>query len=1183
MFRNLTRKLGLLLLAATAALAQMNRGTLTGTVSDSSGAVIPGAQVTVLNTATGAKNQIATTEAGTYTMPNLQPGPYALEVTAPSFKKLLRKGIELSASQILRVDATLEVGAVTESVSVTAEVPRLQTDTREVGTSISNKELLDLPLSFSGVRSPENFAYKITPGVNGNFWASHINGSMQFSKEVMLDGASATTQLGGDFTTGPVSVEALGEFKISTSGLSAEFGRSQGGVFNFVMKSGTNEIHGSAFGMMRNEALNANSWVNNFRGVKRPLDRKQDFGGSFGGPVVIPKVYNGKNKTFFYTAYERYRERNFGFGAPSRTVPVPEFYQGDFSRLLGAATGQKDALGRDVYRGAIYDPATFSRLSSGRWIGDMFPGNIIPKSRFSQVSQNVAALMQQNHLPTVKQADGQWALINNSTFPLANAPVFDNHQFSVKIDQAINDNHRLSGSFSYAIKNRSTLADAGGIWAAGEADGGPFSAARSQRLETPYYRLAHDWIVTPSIINHITASFNWLHAPTLSKHVDVDGAQKLGIKNLSTYGFPTINWGGGPFVGLTNLGDPAKAVNDFMQWGLLETISFTKGKHFLKAGFDLRTNQMNGLATQGGGFNFAARGTAIPAEAFAGNLTGYSMASFLLGIVDSAGLNDPIKLGGRRKYMALFLQDDYKATNRLTIQMGLRWEFQPPMYEVYDRLSSWRPDAKDPVSGLPGAYQFAGSCSQCTGQRYFGSRSYRDWGPRFGFAYRAMEKMTLRGGYGIFFSGDVFNGFNPTPLGKQTNVQWGGTYQLAADAVQPWAGIFNWDAGFPTNRYVPPVYDASWGDRNGPGMIDPNYGRNGYVQEWNLNIQRELPGRVLLDVGYIANKSTGLNNGSLSRINQLPSSALGQYGRSLLNPVRNAAEASANGIAYPYAGFSGTVAGAIRPYPQVVGVGTINNFGAPLGFANYQSLQITANRQFARGLSIYGNYTWSKNLGNMQSMMIGDNPGPMDYYNLGLEKAVVSFDQPHLVKAYIDYQLPFGRGKQFLSSANRAMDLLVGGWSVSGILNYFSGTPIGFGGSTPLAGGWNGGNRANIAAGDMLAGFDKSKFNFANIMAPENTFLNKSLFSDPAPLTLGTSAPRYTQVRGFATRNEDIGLQKNMRFAEKYRVQFRAELLNALNRHTLGGLQTSVTSPQFGQVTSVGGNREVQLGLRFDF
>lgn len=1183
--RHVFEVLSLALLCAGFIAGQMNRGTVTGVVTDPSGAVVPGVKIVVVNTATRLRVESLSNEAGQYSVPNLQPGPYAIEFMAASFKKFVRGGLDLGAAQVLRIDAMLEVGQVTDSVSVVAESPRIQSETREVATSISSREMADLPLSFANARSPEYFAYKLSPGVSGGFWTSHINGSVSFSKDVLVDGASATTQMGGDFSTGMISPEAIGEFKVIASGMSAEFGRSQGGLFNFVLKSGTNEAHGCALGILRNEGLNANSFSNNFNGIRRPLDRKQDFGFSLGGPVYLPKVYNGRNRTFFYVTYERYRERNFGFRAPDRTLPVPEFYAGDFSRLLGPVTGQRDASGRDVLRGAIYDPATFVRRTDGRWIGDMFPGNVIPQSRFSQVSRRVSEIATRYYLPTVRDASGRIALVNNSTFPVATAPVYDNHQFTVKADQSLTAAQRLSFSWTRSVKDRSVLADAGGPYAAGTSDGGPFSSIRSQYLGPQYGRLAHDYILRPTVINHANLSFNYLSTITRNLNSGVNGARELGIRNLSTIGYPVINWGAGPIVGLANLGDPTYGTRYYMQWGYLDTVSFQAGRHFMKAGVDIRRNSLNVGGTAGGTLNFAPRATAIPGEPFSGNLTGYSMASFLLGVVDSAGLGDPTVLGGRRRYYAFFLQDDFKAAQRLTLQLGMRWEYQPPMFEVADRMSSWNPDKTDPVSGLKGAYDFAGKCKECTGKRSFGRRSLRDWGPRVGFAYRLTEKMTIRGGYGLFFVGDVFNGYAAVPLGKPQYVQWGGAYALAADPVQPWFGLFNWDNGFPTGRYVPPSYDASWGNRNGPARFDPNYGRTPYVQEWNFNVQREVWRRVVVDVGYIANKSTGLYNGELTRLNQIDPKLIPQFGRNLNNPVRNPAEAAANGIAYPFPGFSGTVASALRPHPQVVGNGTVGTFGAPVGFAHYHSLQVTVNRQFKKGLSVFGNFVWSKTLSNTASEQIGDNPGSMDYYNLKLEKAIVSYDQPRMFKAYVDYELPIGRGKAFLGGAGRLVNLLAGGWSMSAILNYFDGGPLGFGGSSPLPGAWNGGgNRANVAAGVMrAAGFNKDAFNFADLFSPGNTYLNKGLFSDPAPLTFGSSAPRYVQLRGFGTINEDIGIVKNIRFAEKYRFQLRGELLNAFNRHFLSGVNTGVNTPLFGQVTGVGGMRNIQLGARLDF
>jgi hypothetical protein len=369
-------------------------------------------------------------------------------------------------------------------------------------------------------------------------------------------------------------------------------------------------------------------------------------------------------------------------------------------------------------------------------------------------------------------------------------------------------------------------------------------------------------------------------------------------------------------------------------------------------------------------------------------------------------------------------------------------------------------------------------------------------------------------------------------------------------------------------------------------MIDPNYGRSPYTQQWNFNIQRELIQNLVLDMGYVGNKATGIRAGQLALVNQLDPKYLQQYGRNLSNAVRNPAEATANGIAYPFPGYSGTVAGALRPYPQLPGIQTVQNYGAPLGHSTYHSLQITLNRQFARGFTAYTNYTWSKNLTNVQSSQVNDNAGrPLDYYNLKLEKSLSDDDQPHLFKSYLSYDLPVGRGKAFAGNAPKVVNAIIGGWSVSAILNYFSGTPLGFSGTSPLALTWNRAvNRANNAPGYLkLGNFDKNAFQITTVTSASNTLLDKSKFSDPAALTLGNSAFRYGSVRNFARRNEDFGLQKNTMIGERFRFQLRAEFLNALNRSTLGGIQTSVTNPQFGQVTSISGNRQIQLGTRLDF
>ncbi len=1177
-----------ILLTTAIALGQLDRGSITGTVTDSSGALIPGVAVTIQNAGTGATYKTETTATGQFTMPNLPVGTYDLFFESIGFNRLVQRGVQLSVAEVRRVNAELEVGAVSESVEVTAELPRLATDTPEVSTNLESKNMAELPLAVGGGgRTAEEFAYKLAPGVSGGTWRGFVVGSTAFSKETVLDGATVSLNRAGHFGEMSISMEAMQEFKIQTSGVSAEYGRSQGSVFNYVMKSGTNEIHGSAYGMIRNEALNANTFANNARGAPRAQDRRWDYAFSFGGPVYIPKVYNGKNKTFFYTAYEVYHEGNFALGSPSRTAPIPDFYEGDFSRLLGPATQNKDALGRTVYQGAIYDPTTFRQVEGGRWVGEMFPNNTIPKSMFSRVSQNVNAIMQKHYLPTERDANGLFKLENNMPFLVQGIPVRDQWQFSTKGDHIINDFHKVSGSISYNLRPRLTAQPGGNrtLWDPDAEDGlgGPLSRARSQRLTTYFYRAAWDWTVKPTLLNHFVAYYNRFRNDNSNSHRNINGAAEIGLQGIDSNGYPDINMTTGPFVRLSGLGSSQESNNVDNVWGLVNTTSFSRGKHFIKFGVDWKHNlQVTPQFPQPQVF-FEPRATAIPNEPYSGNQTGYAMASYLLGIVDRASLADPVGRGYFQDYIGLFVQDDFKLRPNLTLNLGMRWDTLAPVREKHDRLSSWSPAEIDPVSGLPGAMQFAGDCDLCTGRDYFGSYDLNNFAPRIGIAYRPNDKMTVRASYGIFFEAQATNG---QPIGKSGFSAWGGTFVLGADPIEPWRGIFNWDDKFPTSEvFQPGGFDRSWGNDNAPGMFDEDHGIMPYVQKWNFNLQFELARNLVLDVGYLGTKGTSLRAGELRVINQITPADLAKFGSDLTTPVRSQADADKFGIAYPYEGFRGTVASALRTFPQVRGNSVINSRGAALGFSNTHSMQVTLDKRFSNGLTAYLNYTWSKTLSNVFSSVEGeDGNKPLDYYNLALEKSIVQSDIPHMVKAYVAYELPFGRSKRWGSGWHSVTDAVLGGWSVSAILNYFSGNPLLWSGSS-VGNNWNGrGRRINIGPGEMTDNsFSESDFDFFNTSAAGNTYLNKSIFSDITPGTLGTSAFAYPEARGFGTVNEDFGLQKNHRINEKFRIQIRAEFLNVFNRHFLGGINTNVTSGLFGQVTSVSGNRTIQLGARLDF
>jgi hypothetical protein len=1183
----LTRFIAAVVLAAApAAFAQLDRGSITGTVFDSTGAAIPGAKVTVRQAETQTTWQSQTNSAGQYTVPYLPAGTYELRYEAPAFKTTVRTGIQVGATAVVRADATLEVGATTESVQVTAGVPLVQTDTPEVSATLSNEKMVDLPFSFSGGRLMENMTYKIMPGIYGNRWTNTVNGSVHFTRDALLDGASTTTWMQGTHVLVSFSLEAVQEFKVMESGISAEFGKSAGGLYNYVFKSGTNELHGSLYGSIRNEVFNANSFANNARGIGRTPDRRWNYAMSLGGPVYIPKVINGKNKFFFYAAFEHYKERSLTFASPNRTVPLPEFYAGDFSRLLRTTMAGTDALGRPVMDGAIYDPATFRQVAGGRWVGDMFPGNRMPASRITPQARNMNELMRKHYLPNFTDATGQVPLVNNFFGTTSPIPITDDYFFSVKMDYIINDAHKLSGSYNRDYNFR-LIGAQNGLWDASHPHGGPLTRTFWRREPGQLSRMHHDWTISPTKLNHITVAVNRYSRNDAPPEQSVDGAAVLGISGLSTLGYPDINWSGGPFVPLTQVGFQQSTFEAATAYSILDTFSFSKGKHFLKAGADIRYNHYNQRPLQGTTFNFHPRATAIPNEPYSGNRTGYAMASYMLGIVDSGAQNDPVGLGMRLRYYSFFFQDDWKVSPKLTLNLGLRWEYQPPQYEAADRLSSWNPAKTDPESGLPGAYDFAGNCNVCTGNRTFGRRSLRDWAPRFGLAYQFLPKWTLRAAYGIYFAPEMFNNFGGTMLGKPTNVQAGGTFQLEPNPVQPYAGIFNWANGFPGASYIPPVYDLSWGNRNRPGMIHPDYGRTGYSQNWNLNIQRELPGRTVVDLGYIGNKASGFKFGDLAVVNQLDPATLGTHGTRYGNQVTNPAQAAANGVAYPYNGFRGTVASALRPFPQMQGNSTLRVYGAPIGYSNYHSLQVSLNKELTRGLLVYTSYVWAKTLTNIRSARegVGENGGrPLDYYNLKIEKGLAEEDRPHFFKFFGNYEVPFGRGRALWGGATGWKNVLISGWAVSAVLTYGSGSPMTFTGSFP-SNLWNGNvNRANVKPGDLTnPSFDRGSFDASNPGSPVNTYLIKSQFSDPAPLTLGSVARTVGNARFPATLDEDIAVIKNTYIGEKYRFQIRADLLTAFNRTWPTGIPTVVTNPQFGQATGRAGNRIVQLGVRLDF
>lgn len=1171
--RFVSRNLLILCLVAATCPAQQDRAALTGHVTDPSGAAVPAVQLRIENTSTGARYRSQTNTEGLFAVPNLPIGPYRITFQGSGFKTLVREGILLSATEVARIDARMQLGAVSESVEVTADTPPLQTDSPEVGTVLNRSTLAGLPLTFNGGRDAENFAFKLTPGVGGDNYQSRINGSAAFSKAIVLDGADATIYIGGQFGESAPSMEALDEVKIQTSGMSAEFGRTGGGVFNYVLRSGTNHPHGSAVGFLHNEWMDANSFANNYYGRPRQRDRRHDFGGSLGGPILVPRLYHGQDRTFFYVAYERYRESYSGAGSPTVSVPLDEFWTGDLSRLYVSPT-----------QGAIYDPAT-TRTVNGQVLRDPFAGNRIPASRISAPAQKLGDLFRAHYSPTVQGPGGEVPLLNNAFFPVSSQAGFTQNQFSVKLDHSLSTAHKLSGSFTYIDRPR-TILDQGGVWDFSDPDGGPLSRARLQWVRTWYGRAAWDWTLSPSVLNHLQLGFNRQRNPSLSAHLGENGVGALGLTGLSrSYNYPEIQFGSNNYP--VNYPTVGYQTNDFgagQNYQAIDTLSWVRGRHTFRAGADFRRAYLRWRTDNGpAAIAFSQAQTGLPGYTQTGN----GFASMLLGDAASAAVPMATPTGSRFTNFALFLQDDFRVSSTLTLNLGVRWDYQPLPVEQYNRLSNWNTAVVDPLWNLPGALEFASA-----DRRTFAPNHHRDFAPRLGFAWQATPRTTLRGAYGLFYLARNGNGWSGVPwgqtagFGQENRVSTTLDYQAAWNWNDPYPGVVR---DLPQNASLANGAPGIWGIVS----YDPNAGKNGYAQQWNVNLQRELRPGLVLDLGYVGSKSTAIQANELRRLNQLDPRYLA-LGDALGTPVTSQAAlpapVAAAGGRYPFrdTGIRIPAWQTLLPYPQMLGTNEIKSAFAPLGFSTYHALQIQANQRYAHGLAFLWNYSFSKSIDNVRSAFgdtWGGNSGrPLDYYNQGLDKSVSDADHTHVFKMAAQYDLPSVRGP---------LRHALGGWTLAFIGTYSSGAPLGLSGSgTPNTNFATNRAYALNPQGDPLStGWDPSAVDFSRISQPNPAarYIDTTLFVNPSAVgryQRGNTSYKLGQLRAPWEMSEDLAVQKSFRPAESVRVQLRAEALNAFNRTLWGNINTSASSPLFGQVVGASDwftPRKLQLGVRADW
>ncbi len=1220
--------------------AQTNRGAITGTVLDPTGAVVVGVKVTARNAETGITAEAEASDEGSYRLQQLPAGIYTLTATAQGFKTAEITGVVVEVNTTTSRDIALETGAVSETVTVSSEgAVTIQSDTSDIGTVVKPRQVLELPLAAGGVggfgiRSAEAFTF-LTPGVlgpgtatdngqnndgsqNGGTFQSKFAGSQNFSNEVLLEGASTfRTENGSSFDETAPSIEAFQEFKVLTSNLSAEFGRTGGGITSFAFRSGTNDFNGSAYDFFRNRVLNANRYFRNALGrnpdgtlvAPRTFSNFNNFGGTIGGPIFLPRfgeggprLYNGRNRSFFFVIYENSRQ-NFGGGSPV-TLPTTAFRNGDFSSILDTSRQVgSDALGRPVFFGQLFDPTTTRAVTvpdpsrpgqtTTGFVRDPFPGNIIPASRFSRVAQNVLGFVPTPNLPGIVREGfpSENFLIGVSASPL------NVQTYAVKLDHAITETSRLSGSYSYRQNVR--VVDARSL--PDEINRGN----QDQIFTTRYLRLAHDQTFSSTILNHFNLGLNRTVSQNTSASFGGNFPSLLGITGVAQSTFPDFNFGGriqDIGFGFNNINiDNGLRINDF--------VSVVAGNHSLRIGGDFRYQQYT-PSNQGGtsgNFNFSSDQTAAPLLG-GGVVTnsGFGFASFLLGQVGSAGINvRPNIVQFRTQYYAAFVQDDWKVRQNLTLNLGLRYDVDVPRRELANRYSGFDPALPNPgAGGRLGALAFADQTTQGLNSTRFADTYYKNIGPRVGFAYSpdrggdgvlgkllgGAGKTVFRGGFGIYYQALQYADF-----GEQASSGFNARadFNTGLSGLRSFDPTFNLDAGLPAipaNR-TPPFIDASFLNLQNINYVARSHGRGGMITNYSFEMQRELSTDLVLNVGYIGTQGHHLRS-DLERLNTPDPRVLvlGNLLERNINDVTPAevAFAAARGIQIgsatnlPFAGFRGNVADSLRPFPQYRGINSrdqIENSGNSTFNAGYVQIQ----RRFSQGLNLLASYTFSKTITDADSTLpingtfsgggIVQNP-----YDRKAEKAVSNQDIPHSVVLTYIYELPFGEGRRF-SSDSGVINKLVGGFQIGAVHRYQSGQPLSFGGgrSIPIFGtDLSGRTRYSIRPGfttdDILSEavrngtfdpratdqrgvyFNRDVFFDQNRECSRNadgTFNRNSFFGcrlPTEPFQFGNLARTLGDVRSQAFFNEDINIVKRIPIIEGFDAEFRTEFINVFNR-----------------------------------
>ncbi len=1120
----------LLCLLAVMATAQSFTGAISGTIKNANNEVITGAEVVITQVQTNKQVTVMTNSEGFYISPPLAVGEYRVEAKMIGFRRAVRSGLTIQIQQTLGVDFSLEIGAVADSVEVTAAQPVLETTSSVLGKVVDNRRILDLPLNTRNVYS----LIYLTPGVSGsignnyNSMSYSVNGARPTMMDTVIDGVTASFPTVNGFTGISVfpSVDAIQEFKVMGATYPAEFGRSLGSVLNVVFKSGTNQFHGSAYEFLRNSVFDANNFFENRAGRKLGSFKRSQFGGHATGPII-------RDRTFFMGSYEGLRARSFATSI--RTVPTLEQRQGDFSKTLN----QAGALIR------IFNPFT-TRASGSGFVRDQFADNKIPANLLDPVALNIL-----KYYPLPNQPGDANTGANNYVASGSTQLNLDNYDFRV--------DHRISEKQTFFARYSHRYTEDVPLKAFSEeltiAEGRVIQENRARNFVAEY-------------TNTLSASTVFTGRIGFARTLFVFSNQGLGFKPSSLglpaaidsvvdrQMFPAIS-----VSGMTGLGGNDHRFNAFMSYPFVASLTQSKGKHNLKYGGEVRLIRVNVWeARNAGQFSFNAGMTQGPNPNAASSSAGYGFASFLLG----TGTTGNVLIQGWKNvaaqsfYYAGYAMDDWRITNKLTLNLGVRYDYDSPRTERYNRMNYFDPNAVSPLASkvpqfpnLKGGVVFVG-VNGAPRHQYF--KDTNNLAPRLGLAYQVNDKTVVRAGYSHIFgpSNQAAQG-TVGPFGFRTEYPW----QSTNDGITPFNLLRNpYPLGF---RPLPGAADGllTQVGANLQAVLQDTV--TPWSQQWNLNIQRQLPGQISLEVAYVGTRGLQLSRngeGGLD-LNQLDPKYL-SLGSQLNQLVDNPFFGQGTGGFFA----SRQIARGqlLRPFPQFTSIIPLYSSG---NSSNYHALQVSFGKRLSKGLLIDGNYTWAKN--------IEENLNHQDSYNIRASRALADIDIAHrFVISYL-YELPFGKGRRFGGSAPGVLDAIIGGWQFNGITTFQSGTPLSISANN-TAGLFNPLTRPNTNGRDpRLDGPVDQRL---------NKYFDTSVYSQPAPFTFG-NVGATVNLRNDGIRSFDLSLFKQFTPIERMRVQFRVEALNAFNTPRFGGPNTSVTSTTFGQITSQANTpRQLQFGLK---